>query len=57
MKTVKFVVPTMSAIYGRINRGDVVRCGDAEAVEFVDELKCAEYVAPTDADQAGEQKE
>jgi hypothetical protein len=42
-------------VYGRLGVGDVIRCGDAEAAEFVVQLRCAELVEPAgQADAGGE---
>lgn len=46
MKQIEITVPTVSAVYGRLGVGDVIRCGDAEAAEFVDQHRCAKYVEP-----------
>lgn len=55
MKQIKITVPTVSAVYGRLGVGDVIRCGDAEAAEFVVQLRCAELVEPAgQADAGGE---
>ncbi len=53
MKQIKITVPTVSAVYGRLGIGDVIRCGDAEAAEFVDQLRCAECVEPAGQSDGG----
>jgi hypothetical protein len=46
MQEIRFTRQVWNSVHGALDAGDLLRCDDATAKHFVDELGCAEFTAP-----------